>query len=203
MQGGSLAIVPMLARDQGQIINMNFEQLLKLRLVVARIGEMDLAGWWNTKGQMGHLGALALRRGFPRTHFFARARSVFRVVTHRCHEVFDPPHCATLWRLPEDIEEEFDSRWELWLDDPEPWFEFGQAIETMRGNDLCAVMPELGLAEPSDLEAVACLRRSAQGRSVLLPGTFDDDKSVTTALALAFCKGEKGRLVIPYIKLGN
>ena len=78
--------------------------LFKLRLVVARFGEMDLAKWWNTKGQLGPLGAAALRRGFPRTHHFAQARSVFAVAAHRCAEVFDPPGCVTLWRLPEEIE---------------------------------------------------------------------------------------------------
>ena len=35
---------------------------------------MDLAKWWNTKGQFGKMGALALRRGFPRRHRFAQAR---------------------------------------------------------------------------------------------------------------------------------
>lgn len=27
---------------------------------------MDLATWWNTKGQLGRLGSASLRRGFPR-----------------------------------------------------------------------------------------------------------------------------------------
>jgi hypothetical protein len=30
------------------------ETLLRLRLVVARVGEGDLARWWNTNGQPGH-----------------------------------------------------------------------------------------------------------------------------------------------------
>ncbi len=55
---------------------IDLERLLKLRLAIARFGEMDLARWWNTKGQLGRLGATALRRGFPRTHHFAQARSV-------------------------------------------------------------------------------------------------------------------------------
>lgn len=42
---------------------VDFERLLKLRTVVARFGEMDLAKWWNTRGQLGALGATALRRG--------------------------------------------------------------------------------------------------------------------------------------------
>ena len=96
--------------------SLDLDRLLKLRVLVARFGEMDLAKWWNTKGQLGRLGAAALRRGFPRTHHFAQARSVFAVAAHRCAEVFDPPGCVTLWRLPEAIEEEFDARWEHWLD---------------------------------------------------------------------------------------
>ena len=44
---------------------IDFDRLLKLRLVVARFGEMDIAKWWNTRGQLGRLGAAATRRGFP------------------------------------------------------------------------------------------------------------------------------------------
>ncbi len=38
---------------------IDLDRLLKLRLVVARFGEMDLARWWNTKGQLGRLGTTA------------------------------------------------------------------------------------------------------------------------------------------------
>ena len=100
---------------------LDLDHLLKLRLVVARFGEMDMARWWNTKGQLGRLGTSALKRGFPRTHRFAQARSVFAVAAHRCAEVFDPPGCFTLWRLPESTEEEFEARWEQWLDHAKDW----------------------------------------------------------------------------------
>src|SRR5205085_6411157 len=96
---------------------IDLDQLLRLRLVVARFGELDLAKWWNSRGQLGKLGAVTLRRGFPRTHHFAQARSVFAVAAHRCSEVFDPPESVTLWRLPAAVEEEFDTRWEHWLDE--------------------------------------------------------------------------------------
>lgn len=60
---------------------VDLERLLKLRLAVARIGEMDVARWWNTSGQVGSLGAKVLSRGMPRTHRFAQARSVFSQAT--------------------------------------------------------------------------------------------------------------------------
>jgi hypothetical protein len=37
----------------------DLDLLLKLRLVVARYGEMDGARWWNTRGQLGRFGASA------------------------------------------------------------------------------------------------------------------------------------------------
>src|SRR5690349_24215590 len=97
---------------------------------------MDIAKWWNTKGQLGRLGTAALRRGFPRTHYFAQARSVFAVAAHRCREVFDPPHSVTLWQLSEAVEEEFESHWERWLDQADEWKAFFQGLETPKDNDL-------------------------------------------------------------------
>jgi hypothetical protein len=120
---------------------INLELLLKLRLVVARFGEMDIAKWWNTRGQLGLLGTAALKRGFPRTHRFAQARSVFSVAAHRCSdEVFDPPHGVTLWRLSESIEEDFDARWEQWLDHASDWQAFFASLERIESDDLVAAL---------------------------------------------------------------
>ncbi len=41
---------------------LDYERLLKLRLVVARVGEMDRARWWNTLGLLGRYGEIALSR---------------------------------------------------------------------------------------------------------------------------------------------
>jgi hypothetical protein len=50
---------------------IDFKRLFKLRLVVARHGEMDAARWWNTQGVLGPRGLSVLKRGFPKTHCFA------------------------------------------------------------------------------------------------------------------------------------
>lgn len=182
---------------------MDLERLLKLRLAVARFGEMDLARWWNTKGQLGHLGAVTLRRGFPRTHHFAQARSVFAVAAHRCAEVFDPPGCVTLWRLLEAIEEEFDARWEQWLDHAIEWQPFFQKIESLQGTDLITTLRGLELVSDLDVEGFARLRRSVEGRAVLIPGVFSGSDSDITQLALGFARGESGALVVPYARREN
>jgi len=179
---------------------LDLERLLKLRLLVARFGEMDIARWWNTKGQLGRLGAAALRRGFPRTHHFAQARSVFAVASHRCAEVFQPPGCVTLWSLPEDVEEEFDARWEYWLDDASKWPPFFEKIEGLQGADLPDILRAFQVVNDRDLQAYAKLRRTAEGRAVPLPSLFSGSDDDVALLALGFGRGDPGALAVPYAR---
>jgi hypothetical protein len=180
--------------------DLDLDRLLELRLVVARFGEMDLAKWWNTKGQLGRLGAAAVRRGFPRTHRFAQARSVFAVAAQRCAEVFDPPGCVTLWRLPESAEEAFDARWEHWLDHAAEWNGFFESLETLPGTDLVEVLRTFELVETRDIESYTRLRRSAEGRAVPLPGVFSGTAADVALLALGFARGEPSSLAVPYAR---
>jgi hypothetical protein len=179
---------------------VDLERLLKLRLVVARIGEMDRAGWWSTKGQLGPLGAMAVGRGLPRTHNFAQARSVFAVAAHRCAEIFDPPNSWTLWRLPRDIEEAFDARWEHWVDNSQDWAATFEEVARLEGTDLAAALQAMNLVGTSDLAALSELRTSAEGRAVELPTPFAGGPQDFTLLALGFAFGRPGALAVPYAR---
>ena len=179
----------------------NLDRLLKLRLVVARFGEMDIAKWWNTKGQLGKHGAIALRRGFPRTHAFARARSVFAVAAHRCDEVFNPPKSVTLWRLREETEELFERCWEKWLESANEWAPFFSCLESITYGDLGEILRTLDLVDEKDLQHFGRLRRSAEGRAVPLPAAFSGTESDISLLALGFARGELGALAVPYARI--
>lgn len=187
---------------------LDFDRLLKLRLVVARCGEMDAARWWNTgdaergTALLGRQGAVLMSRGFPRTHHFAQARLVFEVARARCAEVFDPPGCVTLWNLPPAIEDQFDARWSRWLEDRAAWTEFFAAIES-RPTDLLDIMKTLNLIGDSDLEAVSKLRRSAEGRAVPLPGVHEVSDTLITQLTAGFSRGERGKLAVPYARMAD
>ncbi len=186
--------------------NIDFDQLLRLRLVVARYGEMDAARWWNTgdtarrTALLGRAGSVLMSRGFPRTHRFAQARLVFEVARARCAEVFDPPGCVTLWNLPPAIEDQFDARWARWLEDRDAWSEFFAAIEPPP-TDLLDGLKKLGLASDGDLDAVSKLRRSAEGRAVPLPGVHVVTDPLLTQLAAGFSRGEPGKLAVPYARM--
>jgi len=181
---------------------IDLDLLLKLRTVVARCGEMDRLKWWNTKGQLGPLGHMALRRGFPRTHWFVQARSVFAVAEHRCQELFGLPDAVTLWRLTEDIEEQFDARWEHWLDHAADWVPFFERVSKAT-TGVADLLGELDLIGNAEIEALGRLRRSADGRAVQLPGVLTGADGDSRLLAVAFARGETAALAVPYLRVGE
>ncbi len=183
--------------------SIDFDRLMKLRLVVARYGEMDMARWWNTQGQLGKYGASSLRRGFPRTHHFAQARSVFAVAANRCMQLFDPPRCVTLWRLPEPIEEEFEVRWEHWLDHADDWKPFFDRLAVFDAKDLVAALNDFVSMSAVESDRYSRLRRSAEGRAVPLPEVFAGTNEDVALLALGFDRGETGAPSVPYAHRGD
>jgi hypothetical protein len=187
--------------DGGHVID--FDRLLKLRLVVARHGEMDRAGWWNTNGMLGRLGAVTLERGLPRTHRFAQARVVFAVARSRCEELFDAPASVTLWRLPADVEDQFDEHWQSWLGAAETWNPFFDDLAAYDNNELVSALVDRDLISASQVDAIQTARRSAEGRAVQLRDARELDDDLITLLAAGFSKGEQGAPAIPYAKLSE
>jgi hypothetical protein len=183
-------------------MQLDLDCLLRLRLAVARFGEMDAAQWWNTKGVLGRLGAMAWPRNFPRTHAFARARAVFTVARARCDEVFNPPGCITLWKLPTEVEDAFETRWQDWLDEPEPWTAFFERINAAPTGDLITYLADLGLTD-TNRDGFGNLRRSTDGRGVPLPGVATLDDTLLTMLAAGFGRGGPRDLVVPYARVNE
>ncbi len=179
---------------------IDFDWLLKLRVAVGRCGEMDLARWWNTNRQLGTSGANVLGRGFPRTHFFAQARSVIAVAQHRCTQLFDSPGCATLWNLTEEVEDAFDSNWESWLEEAARWRPFFEAVAGVQSSDLVATLEQLDLVTRGEIGALNKLKRPPDGRAVEIPDPFDGQRVVVAMLALGFSIGNVSEPVIPYAR---
>lgn len=133
--------------------DLDFKWLLKLRTVVARLGEMDCARWWNSNGQLGSQGASVLRRGLPRTHYFAQTRSVCMIAGARCAQIFDPPGTATLWRLTNAIEDRLDVMWEGWLDDAASWRPFFERVAGLKSTDVPLALKEFDLVTDEEIDA--------------------------------------------------
>jgi hypothetical protein len=183
--------------------DVDLEHLLKLRVVVARVGEMDLAKWWNTTGQLGRYGDAAVRRGLPRTHSFAQARSVAAVAAYRCDEVFNLGNTVTLWRLPASVEERYEARWEYWLDNAADWSAFFSEVAAISSADLEGALQTFNLVTEQGVAAARAMEPGPGGRSLPLPDTFTGSRADLEMLALGFGRGAVGALAVPYAKLGE
>jgi hypothetical protein len=180
--------------------DIDHDRLLRLRLVVARTGEMDLQGWWNTKGLLGRMGKTLYARGFPRTAPFAQGRAVMFVARDRCRELWNPPGCATLWSLPPSVEEAQDDQWQRWLDQPDRWQPFFESLHGVSG-DLLNDAKAMSLVADADVGRAREFKRTADGRAVLLSGSRILDDATITDLALGFFRGERGAPAVPYVRL--
>ncbi len=178
-------------------------QVMKMRLLVARFGEMDGARWWNTRGLLAGVGEKAISRGFPRTHFFAQAKACFAVAAERCRDVFDPPYSATLWNLPAEIEDQFDSEWANWIERDSDWSDYFSSLKATGSGDLIEEARRLGLADDELISQARLLRRSVENRAVVVPSTSDLDTRTIMLLGLGFFRGEPGSPSVPYVKLGG
>lgn len=188
----------------GEIPKLNYEQLLKTRLAIARLGEADNAGWWNTRDLLGSNGAFVFRRGFPSTHLFAQARAAFAIATSRCQALFAAPHCVTLWRLPADIEDQFEDRWQGWLDGIEQWRPFFEQISSVHGSDVLGTLQGLGLISDREVSAVRRLPSPDHQPSLPLGSVASGhhiDEDAVRLLAAAFARSEPRNLVVPFIRL--
>ena len=180
---------------------VDLNRLLKLRLIVARHGEMDGAQWWNTNGVLGSKGSLLMSRGFPKTHHFTQARLVFEVARARSAERFPAvPGCITLWSLPANVEDEFDAQWASWLDDGASWAEFFDGLQA-QGDDLLTALAAHGLLHSDHEAQVSRMRRSAEGRSVPIAGVRLVDDDTVTLLAAGFSRSEPNKPAIPYARV--
>ncbi len=149
---------------------VDLTHLLRLRLAVARFGEMNGAVWWNTQGVLGSRGPAVYSRGFPKTHYFAQGRVALTVAARRSVEVFDPRGAITLWRLSADIEQSVDRVVQGWLDQSSDWEPFFRELQTCEGSDLLVWLKGLELITGDTVSEAQRLGRSAEGRAVPLPG---------------------------------
>lgn len=181
-------------------MEIDVENAVRLRIAIARIGEMDRNKWWNTKGMMSSIGEMAISRGFPKTHVFARCRTVFAVAAARSDEVFNPPDSFTLWRLPVEIEDRIEDAWASWLENPEPWNAFLAEVGEASSADPQTVLVSLGLLPTDTAEKAKKLRRADDLRSVPIKVAGESISEAIALLAVAHTCSEPGKLAVPFIR---
>ena len=176
------------------------KKVAALRMAVARQGEMDRSKWWNTKGLLSRVGELAISRGFPKSHVFARSRAAFAVASARSEEVFNPPDSYTLWRLPVEIEDQLEDAWAGWLESPDEWKDLLERIDAAGGNDFVSMLTSLELVSEQSSNRAKGLRRADDLKSVPLKLEGETVIEAIELLAVAHGSSESRKLAVPFIR---
>jgi hypothetical protein len=181
------------------IKDVDLEWLFKLRVVIARCGEMDLARWWNSNKQLGSAGASVLKRGFPRTHHFAQARCVTALAEQRCAQLLGHDRVFTLWRLPDAVEDGVEGHWDAWIDQASGWQLFFESVGALTDRDPSKVLHAFGLVTADEANAGASLKPNGKERGVSVAESFSGSRREIALLALGFAAGAVNDPVVPYI----
>jgi len=181
-------------------LDIDVKKIAALRMAIARFGEMDRVKLWNTKGLLSNVGELALSRGFPKSHVFARSRAAFAVASSRSEEVFNPPDSYTLWRLPVEIEDQLEDAWAEWLESPDEWKELLEKIDKEMGDELVPVLTNLGLISEKSMKRDKGLRRADDLRSVPIKLNGETAMEAIELLAVAHGCSDPGKLAVPFIR---
>jgi hypothetical protein len=179
---------------------LDLTHLLRLRVVIARLGEMDNAAWWNTQGVLSRTGTFVYSRGLPHTHSWAQARLVMAVAAARCSEVFGAPQSLTLWSLPVAVEDAFEDQWQEWMDDPNTWESFFARVTALKSTDVLQVLQDFGLASADVIDVASRLRPAPEGGSIPISGISVIDNGAVALLAAGFAQAAPGRLAVPYLR---
>jgi hypothetical protein len=98
------------------------------------------------------------------------------------------------------VEEDFDARWEYWLDHAQGWAPFFEKVSQIKSMDPIEVLGSFELLDKECAAAYAKLKRSAEGRAVELPAPFHGTDGDVALLAAGFARGEAGNLAVPYAR---
>jgi hypothetical protein len=174
-------------------------KLLEASLVVARLGERDVHGWWATDGLLGEDGAFVGPRVLPKTHPTARARIVFAVAAHACIERHPDPSAQSLFRMGPEAMDRLDALLVDRLAEHEWWAAWMQRLQSIdRATPVDKVLTGLEVVTQEDLLRVAKLALGPDGRSLPLPKAADAESAIRL-LAAGFSRSKSGELAVPIL----
>lgn len=199
---------------------MNRKRIIELRLLIARLGEKDLFGWWDSEA-LTTAGRVVLSRLFPKTGNFVGFRLSIDAA-RIAHDALAPElEAMTLFNLPLNFEiaiENYFNKFKLndlhsqELNNSEEDVLIAKDDHELTipsvvggGENISSILVASGLLPPSLLDEIAPMKKSITGRLVCIgelnPGqepTSEEYLSYIERLTAAYSFSSLGRLVVPY-----
>ncbi len=181
-------------------VSFDMKDLLRARLVVARLGEWNLNRWWRTEDLLGEMGAWVSKRTLPITHAVGRARMAMTVARHACDEKFRDPDALNLFRLNPETEDRLDLYLSQHLDDTDLWENLlGPLVPLTKDSDVGDSLINAGVATRKNVESVASIDLGPAGRSLPLSKPSNASEALRF-LAAGYARSKLGELAVPYLE---
>ena len=184
----------------GALTDKEAHRVLVARLYIARLGESDVQGWWQTEGVLGSDGAYVGRRVLPLTHPTARVRMVLAVARHACGDRHPDPNARHLFNLGPAAEDVVDAMLAKRLSDETFWSKLLPCLEALeRLADVRQVLTASRVVREEDLHLVQALPFGPGGRSLPIPVGQDPNETVRR-LTAGFARSTHRKLIVPFLK---
>lgn len=179
------------------------DHILVLRKIIAGAGERDSLGWWDSDA-LSSAGSYVLQRIFPRSASWAGIRLAIEAATIRHRMILGNQPALSLFALGEEWESQTNKGLKHRYSSAEPPFTPGSVQSP---SDLLALFQESdvlrlqGWVAPRPLELFeshAMEVGQVRDAKMLSP---EDIVQWVSILAVSYAQGDKGRLVIPYLRV--
>ena len=198
----------------------NKKRILELRSLIARLGEKDLFGWWDSEA-LTSAGRVVLSRLFPKTGIFAGIELSMEAARITHNALVSELEAITLFNLPQTFEKAVESCFnqfkikDLHLNGPDNgnkdvfdagfFYEFSSPSSVGGSCDISSILVSSGLLSRSLIEEIAPKKKGITGRLVCI-GELSPGQGPSTGeylhyierLAAAYSLSSPGRLVVPY-----
>lgn len=179
-------------------MSLDLTYIFHARLAVARLGELDVHGWWRTEGVLGEDGAFVGSRVVPFTHPNVRARISFAVAAHACDKIYPDPKAFHLFRLSPALEDQLDDLLQTKLGQKDCWGQEMEGLEHItKGADTLDVLLKYKVITLEEAQLIKNLPLGAANRSVAIPPQSDSNKLIRL-LTAGFILSTSQQLVVPY-----
>ena len=94
--------------DSRSLSNIDVSKIIIVRLIVERLGEIELNGWWQSR-VLSDFGRSKLKEMIPKTHNLNRVKLAFEVASKKEMELIFDKDYISLFRLTPEAEKLIDS----------------------------------------------------------------------------------------------
>ena len=184
--------------ESKSITNIDISKIIIARLIVERLGEVEINGWWQSR-VLSEFGKNKLSEMMPKTHTVNRIKLSFEVGSKKEKELIPEKEYLSLFRLTPEIEKLIDSVIHTAKDKCNSILEKISSKQSMINFESNNIQVD---KINTQRELIGSSLGSFSLREIDEKSLSQDDiNNLIDSIIYAWSKNKKGQLLVPYCKL--